>query len=288
MKKKYRLFIYLFLMFFCVGIGGVKADETFYPTFHCTIPDSDDIVIANCNMTISDQKIKDKNGILSDCHGTRNNLQNQEVYTISFDNAFEVPEWSKCYKLTYTCECKEDSLGKGCAIKDIKFNKSDADANDYDHFRGINTVCPKSDLGVVKNKDMIDHLYIDDSVKEANDGNLTCTDVLSDEIVKIISDFIRLISIVGVVLLVFLMIFDFVKAVVSSEEGAVMKAFKGARIRIIATILLFLLPVIVNFIAGVFNNLHFVKSYDNNGKAKSEIKFGDVSECINTEKDTKK
>ena len=80
------------------------------------------------------------------------------------------------------------------------------------------------------------------------------------------------ISIVGILLLIILTAIDFIKAIASSdEEDTLIKAFKRSKNRIIAIIILLLLPVLVSVIINLINNNVYV--------ADGEIKVGDIKEC---------
>ena len=80
------------------------------------------------------------------------------------------------------------------------------------------------------------------------------------------------ISIVGILLLIILTAMDFIKAIASSDEDdTLIKAFKRSKNRIIAIIILLLLPVLVTVIVNLVNdNVYIVDG---------EIKVGDITEC---------
>lgn len=116
----------------------------------------------------------------------------------------------------------------------------------------------------------------DSDLNISEDDNVLCTDLLGD-FASVLSNFFFLICIVGVVILIFTMSGDFLKAITSGEADAMAKAFKDSKTRIIATIILLLLPVIINFIITVINNnVVVIKRKDGTQK---EIKIGNVSEC---------
>lgn len=112
-----------------------------------------------------------------------------------------------------------------------------------------------------------------DSQKDDSEyDNADCTGLLSgfkDDLKSIIS----IINIAGAVILVITMSVDFVKAIASGEADNMAKTFKNSRNRIIATIILLLLPVIINFAIEIINgNIIQTKN--------GEIKIGKTTDCI--------
>jgi hypothetical protein len=90
---------------------------------------------------------------------------------------------------------------------------------------------------------------------------LSCDDFTTDDGVNIVSDLFNIIMIIGPILALVLGGLDFAKATLASDESALKKAGTKFGKRIIAAILLFLLPLIINLIlgiafdAGVFGNM---------------------------------
>lgn len=112
-------------------------------------------------------------------------------------------------------------------------------------------------------------------------GEITCEKLLEEENVKLISNAFLTICVIGVVLVVILGSTDFVKAVASSDDDALAKAWKKFRYRIISVVILLLLPVLVDFILSFVNdNLRF-KRIDINGNPNGEvtIEVGKASDC---------
>ncbi len=105
---------------------------------------------------------------------------------------------------------------------------------------------------------------------DAND-ELNCSQVLGDSFVEVLSSALLLICISGVVILIFMMASDFIKSITSGEADAMAEAFKKSKTRIIATIILLLLPILVNFIINILNNNFRIEE--------GNIKIGDISEC---------
>ena len=91
-----------------------------------------------------------------------------------------------------------------------------------------------------------------------------------------IADFIKglviVISIVGIVILIVSTSGDFIKAITSGEADKMSDTFKKFKNRIIALIVLLLLPILVNWIINVLNN-YLIVDYNGN------IRIGNVSDC---------
>lgn len=116
---------------------------------------------------------------------------------------------------------------------------------------------------------------------DSSNGNVSCAELLGNENVELISNILFGISIAGVVLVIVLGSTDFVKAVASSDDDALAKAWKKFRYRIISVVILLLLPVLVDFILSFVNdNLRF-KRIDINGNPNGEvtIEVGKASDC---------
>jgi len=90
---------------------------------------------------------------------------------------------------------------------------------------------------------------------------INCSDFVTDGGVNIIQDIFNIIMIVGPILAIVLGGFDFAKASLQSDEQALKKAGSNFTKRIIAAVLLFLLPLLITFIleiaveAGVLTDL---------------------------------
>lgn len=141
--------------------------------------------------------------------------------------------------------------------------------------------------GGLKNKDVVQSI-IDAAGKWGQedygvsaDGNTSCKALLGTDNVKLISDILLFISVLGVVLVIVFEVTDFIKAIASSDDDALAQAFKRLKNRIISIIVLLLLPVLVDFALGFINdNLHYeiIKSDGTIGEDVS-IKVGKASDC---------
>ncbi|MBR2708430.1 MAG: hypothetical protein IKE90_03230 [Bacilli bacterium] len=115
----------------------------------------------------------------------------------------------------------------------------------------------------------------------SSDGSISCEALLGPDNIKIISDVLLVISVIGVILVIVLGMSDFVKAVASSDDDVLAKAWKKFKYRIISVVILLLLPVLVDFILSFVNdNLRF-KKIDINGNPNGEvtIEVGKASDC---------
>lgn len=92
-----------------------------------------------------------------------------------------------------------------------------------------------------------------------------------------IKSFSALLCILGVLLLVILMSVDFVKAIASGEADKMAETFRNSFKRIVATVILLLLPILVNLIVDLINNNVVVYK---NEDGTSEIRIGSVSDCL--------
>lgn len=111
-------------------------------------------------------------------------------------------------------------------------------------------------------------------------NNTSCTSLLGQgdkSIAPVIKNVFFVMCVIGVVILVLTVSGDFIKAIVSSENDALAAAFKAAKTRIISTIILLLLPILVNFIVDLINDHVIVITDSNNNN--TEVKIGNVSDC---------
>lgn len=93
-----------------------------------------------------------------------------------------------------------------------------------------------------------------DAETTINENNNTGCAVLSVPIKNKVNWFLNLIKYGGAVLVIILGSVDFLKATVSDEDGASKKAFQRLTKRLIAAALLFLLPLLIQFLFTTVNN----------------------------------
>ena len=103
------------------------------------------------------------------------------------------------------------------------------------------------------------------------DDKLDCHQVLGDAFAEVLAAVFTITCVIGVVLLIITLVFDFIKAIASNENDGLLDAFKKAKTRIIATIILLMLPVFINFVIDFLNNNLIVED--------GNVKIGNVSEC---------
>ena len=131
------------------------------------------------------------------------------------------------------------------------------------------------------NSDMVDAViryaekYLGEDFSDL-EGEITCADLLGSENVELLSGGFLILSIIGVLLLVITGIGDFVSAITSNEDGAVLKAFNKFKTRIIACVILLLLPAFIDFVLGFINDSFHYETTAGQG---TEIKVGNVSDC---------
>lgn len=98
---------------------------------------------------------------------------------------------------------------------------------------------------------------------------------------QILKDVFWGICIVSVVILIFTSVADFIKAIASSDNDAVSKAFSSSKTRIIATIIMLVLPALLSFIIDVVNSNAYVVTDEFGNKV--DVRIGDPSECSITD-----
>lgn len=107
-----------------------------------------------------------------------------------------------------------------------------------------------------------------------NVENIDCAALLSNfEDEQTVRDFLNnlfwIISIIGIVLLIIMTAFEFIKVVTGQDDEGLIKAFKHTVIRAICVVILLLLPVILSAILGFMNDITDNEYYylkDENGE----------------------
>ncbi len=82
-----------------------------------------------------------------------------------------------------------------------------------------------------------------------------CGDLFGDELVKLINDIMNVIRIAVPILLIVLGIVDFTKAVFSGDDKAMSKAQSTFIKRIVAAVIVFLVPIFVNLVLNIANEV---------------------------------
>ena len=89
--------------------------------------------------------------------------------------------------------------------------------------------------------------------QECINYDVTDCSIFSNEIIIFLNKLFWIISIVGIILLVIMTMVEFVKALIGSDDSGLIKGFKHTLIRIVAVIILLLLPTIITFILTLVN-----------------------------------
>ena len=312
MKKNYKWLFWLFLlMFFCVNVDRVSAEQ-FDIFFKCDGATSNNCplsifngkLVANSNYcdisgnwdgSIDNRKIQigsiEVSGT-SKCYKAeysceRNTETNYyEIKKLKFvssdDTKNDAANGIICSSVSLIDMCKDytkENFKEKCpnAPKDATYEKfrgkcdlSYTDAMNY--CEGKRGYYSKSDIttdDIKKWAEEQESLSIDDGVSK---DNVECSELFGGGLADIIKNLIFILSVIGVILLVILVSMDFIGAITSSEEG-IADAWKKSKIRILATVILLLLPVLTGFIIDVINNNLYLDENNN-------LKVGNVSECL--------
>lgn len=86
-----------------------------------------------------------------------------------------------------------------------------------------------------------------------DNGPLTCEGILGQDIIKWLKSAFLLIQIGTIIIVIVMTMLDFVKAITSGEADIMKKVWKNFSRRLIVLVILFLAPVLVNFILKIFN-----------------------------------
>ena len=166
-------------------------------------------------------------------------------------------------KVKKMLEGKESSLGS-------TYYGVPGNANDDDH-----TIDNTSFIGMIQS-----FFTKQDNENPSNPHSLedtNCSSLLSGGLDEILRTVFFIISVVGVIILLFTTATDFIKAIASSDNDAISKAFKSSKTRIIAAIILLILPFLVSFIINLINE-NFVVVTDKNSNT-TKVEIGDPSKC---------
>lgn len=318
MKKKYGLlFLLCLLMFFCINIDGVKADnlkcsadiskiEKAYACDYAGKNQNDfteeywsvsfTLIIVKydgdkyCSMASQPIfKYAEDFFFASSQEAGKSHIRDLVSFDISYDKSFKkMDKEKKCpgtaagvdfpllsnsisnYAIADEHNYLYCGLGAYC-VSDLKgANFRELDKNEIEKILKDTTLTAEQVIEAIKNWANKGYNYdqpIDDPT------TTTCRAVLTDDLANIIKNLFTILSIIGIILVVVLGMTDFVSAITSGEDDALNKAFKKVKNRIIAVIILLLLPVIVNWIVD-FANKHII--YDDSSK----LKIGDLSDCF--------
>ena len=120
----------------------------------------------------------------------------------------------------------------------------------YANMLKLNNNATGSDNG---ESDSSNNDYIDDNVFSNIDSNINWTgcDVITKDMRTWLNQVLDLIKMIGLILAIVLGMVDFFKAMSSGESDAMKKAWKAFANRLIAVVILFLLPLVIEFVLGL-------------------------------------
>ena len=324
MKKKYGLlFLLCLLMFFCINVDGVKADNLkcsadisdIKEAYACDYADYAgidhilgqeerwDVSFTLVVVQYGDDKYCSiaaqptftyKDGVVfpDGFKATAGNIRDVLSFDINYQKTFNNMKNGKCSKAGVGVEAKGIMKYKGIKTYEI--------ADEYNWIAcGLGSYCigdmkgtnlrklDKTQLEeILKNATLTDEQVIEAIENWANKeynfdqpindpSKTTCKSVLTSEVAAILKNLFTILSIIGIILVIVLAMTDFIGAISSGEDDALNKAFKKVKNRIIAVIVLLLLPMIVNWIVDFANDYIY---YDKDSK----LKIGNLSDCFDS------
>ncbi len=296
MKKKYLLFILCLLMFFCVNIDGVKA-----ATKECNYKGNikrestekngskktnDSIITAavyirysctsdSCGETTYKFYVHENESVNSEEFVEKTFRNWQDIYRgkklvngeINCPTSIYIePHWASAtgywYSFSYDGgsnfeqlklqDYTGDEAAKNDAVTGVKSNKDSSTTYEDDDEIYDNAVDAITKWGTEEKT----------SKYEEVDPTDACN-IINSDIKDLINQIFTIISVVGIIAVVGLTIFNLVGVIAGSEDDGLPKFFKKLKVRIICLVILLLLPTLVSFIVQVVNgagNLWGVKS----------------------------
>lgn len=167
----------------------------------------------------------------------------------------------KCYeKIWYTVEkeptCVNENLHIGCVYENLyTFYTNPENVNAMSGYLNIAGIKDPITGEEIEGGDTYDPEYDDDDYIKPGVGielKEGC-DVISNDLKSWLIQLLDLIKIGGLILTLILGMTDFFKGVTSGEADAMKKVWKSFANRLIAVIILFLLPLIIEFLFGLIN-----------------------------------
>lgn len=118
---------------------------------------------------------------------------------------------------------------------------------------------------------------------EFSKKEVTCTELLGRDLIKLINSSFLIICVSSIVLIVVFTSLDFIKAIASNDDDIMKKSTSRLKARLIAVVILLLLPVLVSFTLGFINDNLYLYIVDENGEIVQDnnvsIKVGKPSDC---------
>ncbi len=148
----------------------------------------------------------------------------------------EKKRYVDCIKEKYTGE----EISNKCGMQESMYERAYDELEDYGERSGDQSV---RFYGV---QDYDPDFGVDYDLED-----LDCDVILGEELLKWLSSAYFLIQVFAVIVTVVTGMMDITKAVASSEEDSLKKAFKSIRTRLIVTAILIILPILIEFILGI-------------------------------------
>ena len=159
---------------------------------------------------------------------------------------------------TLIASALSDSLNK-FAESDISFDKIQSTAQDYA------TLFTKAIKYIKKNEQLtgeaetiivnLNNNYEEMSRKFGTEVIIDCEDLIGKDLREKISSYLNIVKIAIPIILIAFGIIEFSKAIFAGDEDKMKKAQKNFILRIVIAILIFLTPVIVDFLLGIANKV---------------------------------
>ena len=223
-----KIYFSLLISLFMFLPGVVKADDKL-----CEYSDSriSLIVTINNSVTYEFKKASDDNGIVKD------------VNKLNVDDFKNVDGNIECLPRVYY-NLFEGSSYIGATAKTYTFSSS---SGGYQH---ILTLKPGGSSGneVGNNKD--ENPYVDGELNVTLNMKYGC-DIFSGDMKNWLIQLLDIIKIVGLVLTAILSMVDFLKGTATGNADTMKKVWKNIGNRLISVVILFLLPVLIEFVLGL-------------------------------------
>lgn len=333
-NKRLYIFVFIFLMFFCVNIGGVKADwcssdSKFSKAVSCEykagVTVREDVVLyfgkttggAYCS-TVKSVKVGTWVWAWTDDNSGGASKKKVEFDFVDADKMqSSIFENNKCPRLKIVNEYKI-STGKTekVIISNKKLSGIPVLGDIFDETAcGLNQILPgtfgsecwmadgvykeitKDEMTattITTSNERTGNFNLIESIRryfrnnnngktEFRKGEITCTELLGDDLINMINNFSLLICVLAIVLIIVFTSSDFIKAITSSDDDILKKATGRLKVRLISVVILLLLPALVNFTLGFINDKLYLYIVDDRGNIVEDkdvsIKVGKPSDC---------
>ena len=295
-KNKLLIFLFVFIMFFCVNVSGAKAewcpsDSKFSKAVSCKykagVTVREDAVIyfgktTGGNYCSTVKSIKTGTWVWA-WKDDNSGAASKKKFEFDFKDANKMQssifENNKCPRLKIVNEydiksgktekviISNKKLGGIPVLGDI-FNEAACGVNQIVSL-GSECWMADGDFSEITNDEMTATTISTNSERAGNSeligsirkyfehnnngktefssDEITCTELLGDELISMIGSISLFICVSAIVLIVLFSSSDFVKAIASNDDDILKKATSRLKIRLISVVLLLLLPLLVNF-----------------------------------------